>query len=203
MKYPLWPGTVLNARKTTWYHGKAIGFSGTHSWVPIYIVASISSSEKWDSRCPPLLEVAMIKSVGQMPSPAPRCSRCWVSPYHPSPSVHSGLCISLRTEPGWEDAGEGRAGCFCSAVAPLYLVEETGCAYTKSSISFPAPHLELGTGKHPLQRQLVHLTATAQTHGEFRKERRRRFSSSPRKKSETSLLLCTLAHWLGNWCIPL
>lgn len=77
---------------------------------------------------------------------------------------------------------KGGLAAFCSAVAPLYLVEETGDAYTKSSISFPAPHLELGTGKHPLQQQLVPLTATAQTHREFRKERRRRFLSLSTKK---------------------
>ena len=49
-------------------------------------------------------------------------------------------------------------------------MEEAGYTYTKSSISFQTPHLELGTGKDPLQQQLVHLRATAQTRGEFRKE---------------------------------
>lgn len=74
----------------------------------------------------------------------------------------------------------------------LDLVEEAGCAYTKSSISFPAPHLELGPGKHPLQQQLVHLTATAPTHGECRKERRRGFSSLSTKRVKPHLYY---VHW--------
>lgn len=61
---------------------------------------------------------------------------------------------------------------------------ETGCASTKSSISFQATHLELGTGKHRLQRQLVHLSTTAQTHGEFRKLEGRGFSSLTMKKQK-------------------
>lgn len=88
-----------------------------------------------------------------------------------------------------------------SAVAPFYLVEKTVCAYATSSISFQATHLELGTGKHQLQWQLVHLIATAQTSGEFRKERWRFSSLSVEKKSKASLLLRTLVYWLGNRCI--
>ena len=70
------------------------------------------------------------------------------------------------------------------AIAPWYPVEKTGCTCIMSSISFQATHLEPGTGTRELQQQLVHLIATAQTHGEFRKERTRCSSLSGKKKKK-------------------
>lgn len=116
----------------------------------------------------------------------------------PADSARLGRCLGRE---GWLF--------LCSAVIPLYLVEETGCAYTKSSISFQATHLELGTGKHLLQRQLVHLIATAQTHGEFRKERGRRFASLSMKKERcltfimyTGILAWQLRYSFYSFALP-
>ena len=70
------------------------------------------------------------------------------------------------------------------AIAPWYPVEKTGCACIMSFISFQATHLEPGTGTCELQQQLVHLIATAQTHGEFRNERKRCSSLSEEEKKK-------------------
>lgn len=78
---------MLDARKATWFNGKVIGFTVTQFWVPIYVLASISSSEKRGLQCRPHREVAVIPSVGPKPSPAQGLSRGWVSSYLPPPSV--------------------------------------------------------------------------------------------------------------------
>lgn len=90
----------------------------------------------------------------------------------------------------------------CPAVAALYLVGETGCANTKSSISFQATHLELWTERHPLQQQLVPLLLTAQTHGTFRKERRRRGCPHAGAHSEAlTFIMCTgILTWQPTNC---
>ena len=75
------------------------------------------------------------------------------------------------------------------AIAPWYPVEKTGCACIMSSISFQATHLDPGTGTCELQQQLVHLIATAQTHGEFRNERKRCSSLSEEEKKHALTLL--------------
>lgn len=167
------------------------------SWVPIHVLASISSFRKWDSQSPPYTESVMIVTVGQ-------CLVPHLGGYHPSPSAHPGPHISLRTQPGWEDAWEARAA--CSALGHRSLVpggESWLCLHHVIHL-FSGHHLELGTGTCELQQQLVHLIATAQTHGEFRKEKKRCSSLSEgkkKKRSEASLLPCTPACWLGSWSI--
>lgn len=147
------------------------------SWVPIHVLASISSFRKWDSQSPPYTESVMIVTVGQ-------CLVPHLGGYHPSPSAHPGPHISLRTQPGWEDAWEARAA--CSALGHRSLVpggESWLCLHHVIHL-FSGHHLELGTGTCELQQQLVHLIATAQTHGEFRKEKKRCSSLSEGKKKE-------------------
>lgn len=53
---------------------------------------------------PPYREIVMIVIVSQCLVQHSGC-------YHPSPSVHPGPRISLKTQPGWEDAWEARAAC--------------------------------------------------------------------------------------------
>lgn len=62
----------------------------------------------------------VVLSVGQMPSLGSRPRRYLAGPYHAFPDGHSGLCGSLKTQPGWLFLG--------STAPPLGLVEEIGCA---------------------------------------------------------------------------
>ena len=103
---------VLDAREATRYDGKAMGFAVTPFWFQCMFWPPFPLPENGTQRCPPYREVAMIIPVGQMPSPAPGLSRCRASSYHLSPSARPGLCISRRTQPGWENAWEARAACF-------------------------------------------------------------------------------------------
>lgn len=201
MKHLLWRATVLDAMKATWYNGKVIGFAVTQFWVPIYVWPLFPLLKNGACNAGLIERLQWFHLLGQsLAQQQGSAGAEWVLIFLLL------LCFwTVHLPEDWARLGrwskrEDRLF-LCSAVTPLSLVEGTGCTYTKSSISFQTTHLELGTGKRPLQRQLVHLRATAQTWGEFRKERRRRFSSLSVIKEWTSLLLCTLAYWLGNWYI--
>lgn len=99
----------------------------------------------------------MVLSVGQMPSLGPRPRRYLAGPYHTFPDGHSGLCGSLKTQPDWLFLG--------STAPPLGLVEEIGCALTKSNPSFQATHLELCMEWNWLQWQLANFLTAEQALG--------------------------------------
>lgn len=99
----------------------------------------------------------VVLSVGQMPGLGSRPRRYLAGPYHAFPDGHSGLCGSLKTQPGWLFLG--------STAPPRGLVEEIGCAL--SHPSFQGTHLELCMARNRLQWQLANFLTAEQALGNW------------------------------------